>query len=849
MAQTAYAIHIAGVGDQPTAAPNGTLWATPAAADLDGQSFGDWSVNVALDGQSTQAVEFAANPFKAGADGIASSAYTFVFPARDDIMGRFMHAQHKTDLRLGADIDENDSDIKLDLSRSTLSPGALDDSVVYIGKETIRLGAYNSSSGAYESCDRGFYGSPQKPHAQGANVYDRHEPHWDERDVVLFRIDLDEARKESPTAPLSIVWLGSIDLDESEEIQTTAEGANIRLPAVDITAGTQDVTVRQQPNTTDNFVPTHLYREPLNAPDGQFLHQVYTGILSVQNKVEKPVTGSVKYDHSSTFVRVGDTVCALYNTRVLSSYDVQDLQPVLGSPVADTEKLEKGQNRALYEPDEPPHEVFVIDRSLDRQSSSYPSFLPDRLSQSRELDGQPNNYNNITIPAGLADRYPYHPLAIAAAFELSTTSVDTTPEEFDVFGSTWALDRRDLYADDIIEQVHGLIAETPQFQIDQLVLGYDREPVNIVEKVDRLLLHPFGFFRALDSSGKLTFKRLRFASVKDLLDANGGAFDAPVQPIPAGHPDQLLQMKSGRGSTVDSVVLRYNGLPWRDKSSVYFNNVDGDGPDNSSGKKPQADFELDFSTVRQAGTVLRRAEQAGMTQTFQIPRLRFRAEDMAVTGADYSVGEFISLADLPLERAFLVGPDGERTNATKNKAEFSGMVTGWKYDLVRGTYMLEILLINYVEAIPLQLRAPSAILIDVDTDGSGNVERVYVDGDSEFGGLQSDALEFAIGDDVQFCDQIGRDLNATPAEIAALNTGVTTPNTAQSGAVEVVLDTAVPSADAPSAGDIMRFSNYDGYSNPGHGGQYLTGYGDIHAWLGDSVGTLGSNDIEVGFYG
>jgi len=496
--------------------------------------------------------------------------------------------------------------------------------------------------------------------------------------------------------------------------------------------------------------------------------------------------------------------------------------------------------------------VFVIDRLLDASGpSTIKSALPDRVSMTRELAEQPSSYGSVSIPADLADRYPYHPLAIRMAFELSTADIDTTPGEFDIFQAPqWGLDRRDDYADDIVEQTHRLIRKTAGFQIDQLVLGYEPGPVAVSDELDSKLLLAWGFFRGYTSDGKQTIKHLAFASVEDLLDVDSGVFRHLVEPIPGEDGPGLLQFKNGRGSTIDSVALRYNDLPWREASYVYDRNVGGDGQNVPAGNR-DADFELDYGTIRaeRAADVLRIAEQVGLMQALQLPRLRFRAESESVTGATYTVGDFLAPDDAPLEKDQIPTPDGDQTNDLGGKAAYVGLLTERGYSIRSGTHLLKLMLLNFVEAQSLKLRCASAIVIDVDTDGSGNVTDLYVDQASDFGGDQSDGLEFAKGDDIQVVNDIGVEKTSSPAEIATIATGVTTPNTGTANAVEWGLAEPIGAADGVAAGDTVRFAGYDDYENPGHGGRYLTGFGDIHVWLADDAQTLGTDDSEGAFYG
>lgn len=822
--RVAHAIHIAGLGTDKDYA-DGTLYVEPAGAELADGDVADYAIVVGLDPRSTSGVGYHVNPVKRGAEGVASSAFDFRMPARDDLFETFLHVQHTTSIGLSAALQPATADVELDLSSSPLSPGSLEDTVVWCQKEAILLGSYNSGNGKFETSTRGYYGSRQADHAKNVNVYESHLPDWDRRRVVLYEIDLDRLT-------LAQVWPGYIDLSEQSDLRSTKTGAGIVIPAADTTAHNEAVSVRHEPLHPESGVRALQVSTRESLGD----RGEYSGRTSITWHVEKPQTASAQYSHDTGIAwRVGDTLC-------LQKGGVYARQGVLGSP------RPAGPSGTTFEPadlENDPHEVLLIARELD--DGSGPVFA-NPVSSSRELDGQPGSYGSVQIADPAI--YPYHPLAIGMALELSTARADTVPEEFDVLQAPdWALDRRELYADGIIERAHEIIQRTSYLRIDQLVLGWPRDPVALIEQIDRYLYHPFGLFRVLDDQGNPTIEHFRLADAKDLLDAQTGAFGNPVPAIPDPDGAGLLDLRTGQGSTVDVVEILYDGLPWREPKSIYYRPTEGQQVEKSQ-YQGDPEFTLDLSTIKDRSTAVRMAERIGVLQSTQIPQFSIRAEAPDVTGASYDGGGFISLDDLPLKKRWLLDVGGTRVNVISQVARFAVMLQGWRYYMGNRTYRLDGLLTNFVGQQSVQLRCPAAHVLDVTTDGNGDVTAVWVSPTSAFGAAGTDADEHAAGDDVRFYTENLALRGAAPTvEIAAIaSSTATTPGTGET-AYKIDLDTAMSGADKPQEDDFMRFADYGQYDNPGHGGDYLTGYGRIYAWLADAAGTLGAAEDDEAIYG
>ncbi|MFB6351820.1 MAG: hypothetical protein ABEN55_21740 [Bradymonadaceae bacterium] len=827
--RVAHAFHVAGWGTDKTYS-DGTLYVTENGAELADGDVGDYAVVVALDARKTQknSVSFRANPVKRGEAGIASSARTFVLPARDDIVETFLHQQHTTTIGLNEELTAVETSVDIDLSNSTTTTGDLENTVVWVQKEAILLGAYNSTSGEFENCDRGYYGSRAAHHKSGVNVYGDHPQGWDGRRVELLEIDLD-------TLTTEVRWPGRIVEDTDKEIGTDESGGNVTVPCKDTTADQADVSIRHEPLPPQKAQAFGESGLAIQAREG---NDFYVGRLSNTWGIEKPKTAAQKYDPTKGIRwRIGETLC-------FADQGTLYTQGAMGSPYPKA----SGDTTFPSVGDVPLHEVFVVSRAFDTADSYH--FGTDPVSVTRELDDQPNAYGAVDIASSTKQRYPYHPLAIAMALELSTDASEPTPGEFDIFQApTWGLNRRNRYADSIVEEAHRLIQRTSHLQIDQLVMGWPASPIEVIRKIDRLLLHPFGFFRCLDARGRMHIKRFRLADVVDLIDASDGAFANLAAPIPDKDGPGLLHFRTGRGGVVDAVELKYDGLPWRKPRSIYYRPGEGDSVDPDD-LKGDADFALDLSTISDRSTAIRRAEQTGRLQATQAPKFKVRTESEDVTGADYSTGEYVGLDDLPLEKEQLVAADGNRVNAISADPEFAMLLLGILYDMVDRTWQIDGRMTNFVARQAVQLRAPAAVVIDVGTDSNGDVDRVYVSTTSEFGVAGSDAHEHESGDEVVFHQQ-SLALRGTGPEVEISNitsSTTTTPNTGET-AYEITLASPLSGSDAPQQDDFMRFGRYDSYDNPGHGGRYLTGYGAVHVWLADTHGTLGAGDEREAVYG
>lgn len=832
MTTYAHGIHIAGVGDS-TDFTDGTLWVTPAGRDLADGDPADYSVTVALDPESTQALNYATNPFEQGEGRVTSSAFRFRMPARDDLATRFLHVQHQTGIALNEDLTASETDIDLDLSNSSISASTLENSAIYVGDETIKLGSL--SSGTYSSSTRGFWGSPSKPHDSGDNVYSSHEPHWDQREVTLYEIEV-----LGTNVTLSKRWQGYVDLSGENELGTREQGAGLEIPSSDETSKWGGVAIRQEPKAIegqDKSIKT------VNPGTASGLSNFYAGDLGDdgESHVYKTDTGSRNYVSNLRFIRLGDTVQLAQNDSLI-------FKPTdIGAPEPDLpgDKQSRQTNPADLETG--PHEIFFVSKNLDKQTLSG---ITDLRSTTRELTEQPDDVQGVGISPSSKDRYPYHPLAIALSLEWSTDSTTTTPEEFDILQAPqWSIDRKDKYESGIVATAHTIIQETSDLQIDHLEIGFEPGPIEILKIIDRKLLAPFGFFRGLNDKGELTLSHVGLADVDDLVDASTGAFNAPVPAIPGPGESEAgpLSLTTGLSETVDAVDLKFGQRAWDENAShIYYRARDGDAVAPGSQQKPE--FQLDLTTISSNTDAKRRAQRSALLQHFQTPILEFRAPPPErVSGTPgYSVGNVISIQDLSLANEWLVDSDGNRVNQLAKDAEFSALILGWRYNLESRTYRMRVMLTNFVKAVAVRLRAPSAVLIEVESGEP--ITKVWVGDSSEFDAPESDGLEFAVGDDIYFSQQDGKDVGTGPTrEIGDIVDDNNTPN-GNSG-YRIELEDSLSGGDIPSKDQIMRFANFDDYSNPGHDGEYSTDITPIYVWLGESDGTLGSGDDDAAIYG
>lgn len=407
---------------------------------------------------------------------------------------------------------------------------------------------------------------------------------------------------------------------------------------------------------------------------------------------------------------------------------------------------------------------------------------------------------------------------------------------YDVFGPHWGLGLPIEWFD--ADAIEALLTDplTGSSQIDQLVLGWDGEEVDVWETI-RSVLRAKGYFPGYTATGLITFARARLASVLDINNTT-------VTPIP-----YTLRLLPAEGDGVDRVVATYGKTPWFDGDRIEVNSLsDADAlePPNSLRAGIFASrnvLELDMSAISprsledESFDLISYVAMRGLG----LPTLHVRANDPGTI----DIGDIVKVGDPGLRTAWFVDADGGLVEVDTSPRWY-GQVIGFRRDLMDASIDLELKMNGDEFA---RVRAPSAVVASV-------ASAVYTcDSNNFLGPLGggTDVEQFTVGDKVELWTEDGARRSGTAGspdvqEITAIGTNTLT------------LDAAFTTA--AQAGDIIRLarlSTATGFPETGTGalGWDLSGAAAAitlagylpYVYASDASRTIGPNDLTAHIYG
>lgn len=380
---------------------------------------------------------------------------------------------------------------------------------------------------------------------------------------------------------------------------------------------------------------------------------------------------------------------------------------------------------------------------------------------------------------------PRHPLAIALALLTSTGRGDNG--DYDVLGASWGLGLGFIDVDQWVEQIE----LDEQLVVDRLVLGWDGEPVQVIEVIEQVLLRPFGFFMAPTDEGKLGVRRLRLLELAEWQALQDTGVDAYV--------DGPLVFDRRLGQIPTQVSAIVGETPWSPGARITLR------PSARSTRRaslaPLRDTEIDMRVLDPSRLGSSNAASPVLFNLLQLsldaaPLLRIRVADYVMTGQDpYKFGDWIRINDLYVESAWVVDADGLR-GEDLSQPDYAGFLIERTWNPEDRTYELGLLFLMHSSGTYVRERAPSAVILEV----SGNDITVG----SVFGsipGSASDAAAFTVGDEVSFW---GRDGTPWASQTQ-------TPTIASISSNVITLTGLSP--DVPYADLIMRLAYSTDYAN------------------------------------
>jgi len=692
-----------------------------------------------------------------------------------------------------------------------VDPAAGSYNVVWIGTEAILvpLGSETApGSGTYASCIRGALMTTASTHAIGTYVWDQ-QPYWTGRRIWLF----DAALNRNPVCRL-------------REVGRIGQGFEMDRGHILVRATSHLTSLDKMEVNRNPFKLTGSRNQLRYELSPDFLTGAGLGGYFTSTSAEKGFyvrkSGSVS-SQQAVFIQNGDH-CQYYDLR----------DPLYGEYVSrNISALHKSE---LIGPDFDnsnipidPHILFSI------INPNYEQWVNDgyRGEPIRPLTfvgptpfyGATEDFEGLTVLAAPFDQiYKYHPVAICAAFLLSTPATVPNPNAFDVFHHNWSLNIPEAFSASSIQAIHNLIAANPWDQIQYLVLGKVGQPVAIMDVI-RDILQTYGYRLGIDGEGYLTFSKVGMINVLE----RSNAFNNSIAAVAS----DLLAITDGSADTTPRIAGKFGETPFYEGATVEIS-TQFDGTYPLIATLNNNEFSINALTIAELGELRTQLESKALLMDYQTPRLRLRVR--ADTGIDLGLGQWLNLQDLPLTDAWVFDSNGNRLTSlgSATGTRWVGQIIGRRYLIPENAYELELFFLN--DANPIRWRAPS-LRITGEPQTVNTRLGTQDAGEGPFGTNDYDSYLFAVGDEVQIYNQDGTQVAPTVFTVAAtddlwIDLGT---NVAQYNNGDYYLELAY-----------LRTSTANGYLN----NAVITNVDRAYAFMGrDPDGKLGNRQDPADIYG
>lgn len=616
--------------------------------------------------------------------------------------------------------------------------------VVWLGTEAILVPLASETapgSGTYNNCIRGALMTDAEVHAVGTYVWNQ-QPFWVGRRVWLF----DAALNRTPSCRIREV--GRIGQGFEMDRGHIVVRATSHLTSLD------KLTVNNDPFILQGTANQIKYELSPDFLTGAGLGGYFTSTSADQGfRVRKSGSTSTRRaavvqngDHCQ-YYDIRDLVYGEYVSRNISALHKSDLL----TPDFDNSNL------ALE-----PHFLFSI------INPSYEQWVQDgyRGERTRPLTyvgptpfwGATEDFEGLTAGGGAAykDIYKYHPVAICAAFLLSTPKTTPNPNAFDVFHHNWSLNIPEAFSTASINAIHDLIVANPWDQIQYLVLGKGGEPVVIMDVI-REILQTYGYRLGIDGEGYLTFAKVGMINVQE----RSSYFSSSITAVAS----DLLSITDGSEDTTPKIVGKFGETPFFQGSTVEVStNFDGTYPLIAT--LNQNEFSVNAQTIAEIGELRTQLESKALLMDFQTPRLKLRVP--ADTGVNLGLGRWVNLSDLPLTNAWVFDSNGNRLTSLQSGTlvRWVGQVIGRRYLIPENAYELELFFLN--DDNPIRWRAPSLRITGAPQTVNTRLGTTG-QGAGPFGTDDYDSYSFTVGDEVQIYNEDGTQVVSTIYTVASID--------------------------------------------------------------------------------
>lgn len=599
----------------------------------------------------------------------------------------------------------------------TLNTIFADGTVIYMGRETIRLGTH-TGSGVYTGCTRGLWRSARQPHQAGTQGFDR-VPEWRGRSVELVTFASDDPSWR-------IRWRGLAETRKTDDLHT-----ELKIPCVDLLGALFKARIGRTPQNLASGGELKVFPDFGTIP-------VLQGKVKAKRINAKPIPSGVEY----TPVYVDGMPFAVpYDG---ASFDFDQALMLFEEDIKELDELTPGSTiRKAYE-------MIIVSKRHDQT-------LPTPISITTAME------------------YPYHPLSLAWTLLASTSTrpnrlVDVL--EPDYLGPGYAVDAESFLD---APQWRALIAATREVELDEIILSWAGEPEDLGPLLVEKLLRPYGFYFTLTEDHLIGVQQLKPLDIEEACEAEQRAITV-LSPQDGGS----LLWDEDEAVRLSQLLLQIGKRPWREGVSVPVPVQSGVTLSPLLENPKVQTFDLSTLDIRRAtelGQGAQSADRALWQQVYQVqlgylgtPTLQIKAQDSKLSGLSYDLGQrYVPGPGMPQD-AVLLDPDGQLLRYPLDetaRVRLTGVLIGSRYHVQDSTYTLTLWLTAWADALKARWRAPAMKVTGADAIN----QRLLTDAASNFGLLTDDAQSFAVGDEVRLYARHGTrwlsDVNATVTAVGA----------------------------------------------------------------------------------
>jgi hypothetical protein len=742
--------------------------------------------------------------------------------ATDRIGGALFRKGFRSVGKLDVALDAVSTTVDLNVSLLDQAPAMIVDgfnqyNVAWVGTEAILIpiGSETSiGSGEYAGCIRGALATTAGIHKVGTYVWNK-MPYWVGRRVFLFDAELNR----TPRVVLRDTCRISSGFEQDKGVIIVR--GNSHLSSLDQRfCNLNAYSLKPQTVNSYNLLKYATSDDFLTGVglSGRFFTDT-TG-HHIRKKFRP---GGLGINYDAVFIQNGEH-CQYYDRRNDGlEYRSRNINALFQSKLV-------VQSDELQDTEINPHFLFGI------INPDYESWIQDGFQGNYGYNGTPlfgtqfgrtrffgatEDFDDLTINADYKDVYKYHPVAICAAFLLSTDNDRTNPDRFDIFHPNWSLNVPDAFSDETITEIHELIKRNPWDQIQYLCLGKDGQPIKLMDEI-RNILQTYGYRLAVNNQGYLSFSKTSLLNVQERSESLSNVVTAVAS--------EVLNFADGSENTSPRVFGKYGETPFFDGSSVELTPVEGTLPIVAT----LADNELSVNanTIAELAELKEQLITRSLVMDYQTPRLKIRVA--ADTGNDLGLGKWVNLQDLPLKNAWLFDSNGNRvaTLSSATDARWVGKIIGRRYLISENAYEIELIFIN---GNFIRWRAPSARISGAPQTSQF---RIGIEPNSVFEDIEEDISRFTVGDEISIIREDGTWITTTPLTISAIGADY--------------LEIGTTNVTAYNVGDYyvelayLRTSTGNGYQNT----TVLSGIDRPYAFMGRTIdGKLGTAQLDADEYG